>query len=103
MAAITAALFLLKPGDHLVVSEDLYGGTYRLLSQIFVGYALAATYVDTTEPNVVELGPSLVGQAESTAACHVSRADPCAQLSSVAWPPDPAISSTGSRTVKVLP
>src|SRR5450756_2038427 len=44
LAAITATLFLFKPGDHLVVSEDLYGGTYRLLQHVFSGYGLTATY-----------------------------------------------------------
>jgi len=31
MAAITAVLFFLKPGDHIVTGDDIYGGTYRLL------------------------------------------------------------------------
>ena len=35
-------------GDHVVVSEDLYGGTYRVLDQIFANFGLTATYVDTT-------------------------------------------------------
>ncbi len=54
LAAIATTLMLLRPGDHLVVSEDLYGGTYRLLEQVFAGYGLAATYVDTTDFTAVE-------------------------------------------------
>jgi len=47
MAAITSVLFLFKPGDHLVISDDLYGGTYRLIEQVFNQYGITATYVDT--------------------------------------------------------
>lgn len=47
MAAITSVLFLFKPGDHLVISDDLYGGTYRLIEQVFKQYDITATYVDT--------------------------------------------------------
>ena len=54
LAAITATLFLFRPGDHLVVSEDLYGGTYRLLEQLFATYGLSATYVDTSDLGAVE-------------------------------------------------
>jgi cystathionine beta-lyase/cystathionine gamma-synthase len=35
MAAITAVLFFLKPGDHIVTGDDIYGGTYRLFHQVF--------------------------------------------------------------------
>lgn len=49
MAAITSLLLLFKTGDHLVVTEDLYGGTYRLFEQCFSRYGLAFTYVDTTD------------------------------------------------------
>lgn len=54
MAGLTATLMLFKPGDHLIVSEDLYGGTYRLLETVFGGYGLAVSYVDTTNLAVVE-------------------------------------------------
>ena len=54
MAAITTVLLLFRPGDHLIVSEDLYGGTYRLLDRVFAQYGLLATYVDTCEPSAVE-------------------------------------------------
>ena len=48
MAAITSVLFLFKPGDHLVISDDLYGGTYRLVEQVFKQYDITASYVDTS-------------------------------------------------------
>ncbi len=49
LAAITAVLMLFAPGDHLVVSEDLYGGTYRLLQHVFARYSISATFVDTSD------------------------------------------------------
>jgi cystathionine beta-lyase/cystathionine gamma-synthase len=48
MAAIASLLLLFQSGDHLVVTEDLYGGTYRLFEQCFNRYGLRFTYVDTT-------------------------------------------------------
>lgn len=54
MAAITSLCLLLAPGDHLVVSEDLYGGTYRLLECIFRKFGLCASYVDTSDAALVE-------------------------------------------------
>lgn len=53
MAALTNLFLLFKPGDHLVVTEDLYGGTFRLLDKVFSQYGLAATYVDTSDLNRV--------------------------------------------------
>jgi cystathionine beta-lyase/cystathionine gamma-synthase len=50
MAAIANLLLLFKKGDHLVVTEDLYGGTYRLFEQVFNQYDLQFTYVDTSDP-----------------------------------------------------
>ncbi|MDD2899326.1 MAG: PLP-dependent aspartate aminotransferase family protein [Desulfuromonadaceae bacterium] len=49
MAAITNLLLLFKSGDHLIVTEDLYGGTCRLFDKIFVQYGLTFSYVDTTD------------------------------------------------------
>lgn len=49
MAAVTTLLMLFKQGDHLVVTEDLYGGTYRLLEKIFANFGLTASYVDTSD------------------------------------------------------
>ncbi len=49
MAAIANLVLLFKKGDHLIVTEDLYGGTYRLFEQIFRQYELSFTYVDTSD------------------------------------------------------
>ncbi|HBI04890.1 MAG TPA: methionine biosynthesis PLP-dependent protein, partial [Paenibacillaceae bacterium] len=53
MAAITATLFLFKPGDHLVVSNDLYGGTYRIFQELFQHYGIEASFVDTCSPDKI--------------------------------------------------
>src|SRR5438105_15065673 len=44
MAAIDAALRLLKPGDHLLLAEDIYGGTVRLVEEILRPAGIAASY-----------------------------------------------------------
>jgi len=54
MAAITNLLLLFRKGDHLIVTEDLYGGTYRLFEKIFRQYDLDFTYVDTSDISRVE-------------------------------------------------
>ncbi|HXV21564.1 MAG TPA: PLP-dependent aspartate aminotransferase family protein [Desulfuromonadales bacterium] len=53
MAALTTLFLHFSAGDHLVVSEDLYGGTYRVLAQVFAKLGLTATYVDTTKTAAV--------------------------------------------------
>ena len=53
MAAITTLLKLLRAGDHVLVSDDLYGGTYRLFSNIYTQYGLEVDYVDLTDPDVL--------------------------------------------------
>lgn len=54
MAAITSLLLLFRHGDHIIVTEDLYGGTYRLFEQIFQQYGLEFSYVDTSDNGLVE-------------------------------------------------
>jgi cystathionine gamma-lyase len=49
MAAAAATLNLLSAGDHVVVTDDLYGGTYRLFSRVLARYGLEFTYVDMTD------------------------------------------------------
>jgi cystathionine beta-lyase/cystathionine gamma-synthase len=53
MAAITSLLLLFREGDHLIVTEDLYGGTCRLFDRIFTRFGLTFTYVDTTDREAV--------------------------------------------------
>ncbi|AGX41335.1 trans-sulfuration enzyme family protein [Clostridium saccharobutylicum] len=49
VAAITACINLFKAGDHVILSDDLYGGTYRLFSETYKEFGLEATFVDTTD------------------------------------------------------
>src|ERR1700743_3380428 len=49
MAAITALCTMMKTGDHVVCSDNVYGGTSRLFDKVLVHYGLNFTYVDTTD------------------------------------------------------
>src|SRR5512136_960412 len=49
MAAISSALLLFSPGDHLVVCEDVYGGTFRVLTSLFNRLGIDAAFVDATD------------------------------------------------------
>ena len=48
MAAIASTFMIFAPGDHLVVCEDVYGGTFRVLSTLFAGWGLSVSFVDAT-------------------------------------------------------
>jgi len=54
MAAIGAVMNLLRSGDHVVVSENVYGGTYRLFEGLLRQFGLTFTWVDTTDLRQVE-------------------------------------------------
>lgn len=55
MAAITTMLKLFEHGDHLLVSDDLYGGTYRLFNDVYAArYGIEFTYVDFTDLEAVK-------------------------------------------------
>jgi cystathionine beta-lyase/cystathionine gamma-synthase len=49
MGAITTLMFLLKSGDHVVVCDDAYGGTYRLFRRVLESYGLEFSFVDLTD------------------------------------------------------
>jgi cystathionine beta-lyase/cystathionine gamma-synthase len=54
MAAIGAIATMLKSGDHVVVSDNTYGGTFRLFDKVLTRYELTFTYVDTAKLDEVE-------------------------------------------------
>lgn len=54
MAAISTVFLLFSPGDHLLVSQDVYGGTYRVLTTLFSRLGLETTFVDTSDLYAVE-------------------------------------------------
>jgi len=54
MGAVTTLLTLLKKGDHVVLSDDTYGGVYRIFTQIWANYGIETTFVDATDAANVE-------------------------------------------------
>jgi cystathionine beta-lyase/cystathionine gamma-synthase len=54
MAAIDAITTLLQAGDHVVVTDNTYGGTFRLFDKVLTRYQLEFSYVDTSRPELVE-------------------------------------------------
>jgi len=53
MAGIDAVFRLLRPGDHIVVSEAVYGGVFRLSTQLLVHFGLEFSFVDTSNIDMV--------------------------------------------------
>lgn len=51
MAAITTLLLYFKQGDHILVADDVYGGTYRLFQRVFTQFGLEFSFVDLTDAN----------------------------------------------------
>lgn len=82
MAAITAMLTMMKTGDHVVCSDNVYGGTQRVFDKVLANYGLTFTYVDTS---VAE---------------NVARAiRPETKLVHIETPTNPMMSITDIRTV----
>ena len=50
MAATSSTLLLFQPGDHLIVCDDVYGGTFRVMTRLFSRWGLTVTFVDATDP-----------------------------------------------------
>jgi cystathionine beta-lyase/cystathionine gamma-synthase len=54
MAAIGAIATMLQAGDHVIVTDNVYGGTFRLFERVFTRYRLTFSYVDTSRLDEVE-------------------------------------------------
>jgi cystathionine beta-lyase/cystathionine gamma-synthase len=54
MAAISGLFAMLRAGDHMMCSRDVYAGTVRLLDKIVSGYGIEVSYVDTSDLKAVE-------------------------------------------------
>ena len=54
MAAISSTLLIFSPGDHLVVCDDVYGGAYRILTQLFSRLGISSTFVDATDLEAIK-------------------------------------------------
>ncbi len=60
LGAETTLLLTLQPGDHVVLADDVYGGTYRLLSKVFAGWGLTFSTADLSD--AAALGAALTPQ-----------------------------------------
>ncbi len=54
MAAISSVIQLLKAGDHVVCSDDVYGGTFRLFDKIYNNFGLEFSFIDTSNPENIK-------------------------------------------------
>jgi cystathionine gamma-lyase / homocysteine desulfhydrase len=54
MAAISSVVMLFERGDHFIVGDDVYGGTFRVLSKVFNRFGIDVTYVDTSDVSRVK-------------------------------------------------
>ncbi len=54
MAAITAVLFMLKAGDHVVTGDDIYGGTYRVFNRVFTNMGIKFSFVNMRDLKAVQ-------------------------------------------------
>ncbi len=49
MAAITAVMMLFKSGDHIICTDDVYGGTYRIMTKVLNNFGLEVSFIDTSD------------------------------------------------------
>ena len=54
MAAISTAFLLLSKDDHVIITEDVYGGTFRMVSQVLIRFGISHTFVDMTDLEAVK-------------------------------------------------
>lgn len=77
MAAITAVLMLLETGDRVILSNNVYGGTFRVLDRVFKPFGLEVEIVDTSNLDILE-----------------SRMDPAVKAMIIESPSNPLLSIT---------
>ncbi|KAA0549316.1 bifunctional cystathionine gamma-lyase/homocysteine desulfhydrase [Bacillus sp. BGMRC 2118] len=54
MAAITAVIMLFNSGDHIVLTDDVYGGTFRVMTKVLNRFGIESTFVDTSDLSNLE-------------------------------------------------
>lgn len=54
IAAVSSSFMLLSAGDHVVITEDVYGGTYRLVTKVLPRFGITHTFVDFTDLEAVK-------------------------------------------------
>ena len=63
MAAVSGVLMIYSSGDHLVVVEDCYGGTYRILDKVFARFGITSTFVDSSD--LAEIAQAVTGNTRA--------------------------------------
>ncbi|MFJ7847302.1 bifunctional cystathionine gamma-lyase/homocysteine desulfhydrase [Peribacillus sp. NPDC097206] len=56
MAAMTAVMMLFNQGDHVLLTDDVYGGSFRVMTKILNRFGLEATFIDTSDIDSIEKG-----------------------------------------------
>ncbi|MGM9954557.1 MAG: bifunctional cystathionine gamma-lyase/homocysteine desulfhydrase [Peribacillus sp.] len=56
MAAMTAVMMLFNQGDHILLTDDVYGGSFRVMTKILNRFGLEATFIDTSDLDSIEKG-----------------------------------------------
>lgn len=54
MAAITAVMMLFKKGEHILLTDDVYGGTFRVMTKVLNKFGIEATFIDTSNINNIQ-------------------------------------------------
>jgi cystathionine gamma-lyase/homocysteine desulfhydrase len=54
MAAITAVMMLFKSGDHIIFTDDVYGGTFRVVSKVLNNFGIQSSFIDTSNLDEVK-------------------------------------------------
>lgn len=54
MAAITAVMMLFDSGDHVIMTDDVYGGTYRVMSKVLNRFGIESSFIDTSSLDNIE-------------------------------------------------
>jgi cystathionine gamma-lyase / homocysteine desulfhydrase len=54
MAAITAVMMLFNSGDHVILTDDVYGGTFRVMSKVLNRFGIESTFVDTSNLETID-------------------------------------------------
>jgi cysteine-S-conjugate beta-lyase len=85
MAAISTAFLLLSKGDHVLITEDVYGGTYRMITEVLSRFGIEYTFVDMTDLHEV--------------ACHIR---PNTKVIYVETPSNPLLKITDIRGIVKL-
>lgn len=85
MAAITAVMMLFSSGDHVILTDDVYGGTYRIMSKVLNRIGIESTFVDTTDLDAVRAAiqpntKALYIETPTNPLLKVTDIEACAQL-----------------------